>query len=311
MDLQTLRFFRTVAEEGSYSAAAEKLNYAQSNLSSRIIQLEKECGAPLFQRHKNGVTMTEKGSLLLDYAVRILNLSHEMEQAVRDGGTVCGTLTIGSLESMASSALPGILAEYYKNFANTEIIVRTGTTAALLKALERHEIDGAFVAGEIRDGGYASIPVQKEELVLISAAPQKDASLRSLLGKTQLVFPAGCSYRRILEDLTAREGAAPAGAIEFHSLGAIIASVSAGLGVSLFPKPAVALYSERENLVCHKLPEPHRTVTVSFVYRDHEYLTHAMKHFINQLGCDGALQKAHPHQTLNCKTPHHPTVPFK
>ena len=290
MDLQTLRFFRTVAEEGSYSAAAEKLNYAQSNLSSRIIQLEKECGAPLFQRHKNGVTMTEKGRLLLDYAVRILNLSHEMEQAVRDGGTVCGTLTIGSMESMASSTLPGILAEYYKNYANTEIIVRTETTTALLKALARHEIDGAFVAGEIRDDGYASIPVQKEELVLISAMPQKDESLRSLLGKTQLVFPSGCSYRRILEDLTAREGAVPAGAIEFNSLGAIIASVSAGLGVSLFPKSVVTLYSERENLTCHELPEPYRTVTVSFVYRGHEYLTHAMRNFIDQLGCDSAWQ---------------------
>ena len=283
MELQTLRFFRTVAEEGSYSAAAEKLNYAQSNLSSRIIQLEKECGVLLFQRHKNGVTLTEKGSLLLDYAVRILDLSNEMEKAVSDGGTTSGTLTIGSMESMASFTLPGILAEYHKNFTNTEITVRTGTTAALLKALERHEIDGAFVAGEISDDDYVSIPVQKEELVLVSATTQKDESLRSLLGQMRLVFPAGCSYRRILEELTAREGSVPAGAIEFNSLGAIIASVSAGLGVSLFPKSAVSLYSERKNLICHELPEPMRTVTISFVYRNHEYLTHAMRNFTNQL----------------------------
>ncbi len=286
MELQTLRFFRTVAEEGSYSAAAEKLNYAQSNLSSRIIQLEKECGALLFRRHKNGITLTEKGSLLLDYAVKILDISNEMEKAVKDGGTTSGTLTIGSMESMASFTLPDILAEYHKNFTNTEIIVRTGTTAALLKALERHEIDGAFVAGEIRDNDYVSVPVQKEELVLISALPQKNESLRSLLGKTQLVFPTGCSYRHILAELTAREGAVPSNTIEFNSLGAIIASVSAGLGVSLFPKSTVALYSERENLTCHELPEPLRTVTISFVYRNNEYLTQAMKNFTSQLGCE-------------------------
>ncbi len=82
--ITNIAFFRTVAEEGSYSAAAEKLNYAQSNLSSRIIQLEKECGALLFQRHKNGITLTGKGSLLLDYAVQILDISNEMEKAVRD-----------------------------------------------------------------------------------------------------------------------------------------------------------------------------------------------------------------------------------
>lgn len=82
----------------------------------------------------------------------------------------------------------------------------------------------------------------------------------------------------------------PAGVIDFNSLGAIIASASAGLGVSLFPKSVVTLYSERENLTCHELLEPHRTVMVSFVYRNHEYLTQAMKNFINQLRCDSAWQ---------------------
>ncbi len=51
MDLQTLRFFVAAADEGSFSAAAEKLSYAQSNLSNRIKQLEEELGEPLFYRY--------------------------------------------------------------------------------------------------------------------------------------------------------------------------------------------------------------------------------------------------------------------
>lgn len=82
----------------------------------------------------------------------------------------------------------------------------------------------------------------------------------------------------------------PAGTIESNSLGAIIASVSAALGVSLFPKSAVDLYSGRENLTYHELPEPLHTVTISFVYRNHEYLTHAMKNFTSQLGCGSVWQ---------------------
>ena len=55
MDLQTLRFFVASADAGSFSAAAENLHYAQSNLSNRIKQLEEELGEPLFYRHKRGV----------------------------------------------------------------------------------------------------------------------------------------------------------------------------------------------------------------------------------------------------------------
>ena len=60
MDLQTLRFFVAAAEAGSFSAAAEDLNYAQSNLSNRIKQLEEELGEPLFYRYRRGVALTAK-----------------------------------------------------------------------------------------------------------------------------------------------------------------------------------------------------------------------------------------------------------
>ena len=57
MDLQTLRFFIAAADTGSFSAAADDLHYAQSNLSNRIKQLEEELGEPLFYRHKRGVSL--------------------------------------------------------------------------------------------------------------------------------------------------------------------------------------------------------------------------------------------------------------
>lgn len=275
MDLQTLRFFRTVAEEGSYSAAAQKLRYAQSNLSNRIIQLEKEYNVLLFQRHKSGVTLTEKGALLFNYAVRILDLCDEMQKAVKDNGHIDGVLTLGSMESMAVSVLPEMLSEYHKSFPNSEIIIRTGTTASLIKALERHELDGVFIAGQINNEDFITIPVWREELALISSISQKEQCLSSLLNKPLLVFPIGCSYRQILEELAAIRNT-----IEFTSLGAIIASVSAGLGVSLFPKSAIGIYREKQEFALYTLPESLRWINIYFVYRNNEYLTHSLKNFI-------------------------------
>ena len=69
MDLQTLRFFVASADAGSFSAAAENLHYAQSNLSNRIKQLEEELGEPLFYRHKRGVSLTAKGKVFYDYSI--------------------------------------------------------------------------------------------------------------------------------------------------------------------------------------------------------------------------------------------------
>ena len=91
MDLQALRYFRIVAREGSFSQAAQKLNYAQSNLSTKIRQLEGELETPLFRRHAHGVTLTEKGESLLAYADRLVHLLEEAESVVRDDGTAKGS----------------------------------------------------------------------------------------------------------------------------------------------------------------------------------------------------------------------------
>ena len=84
MDFQTLLFFTETARTGSFSAAAENLNYAQSNLSSRIKQLEEELDNSLFYRHKRGVSLTAKGELFYEYALRILDLRDEAVKAIRD-----------------------------------------------------------------------------------------------------------------------------------------------------------------------------------------------------------------------------------
>ena len=95
MDLQALRFFRTVAKAGSISRAARELNYAQSNLTTKIRQLEAELQTRLFYRHSRGVALTDKGKILLSYADQILRLIDEAQQAIGDHENPRGPLLIG------------------------------------------------------------------------------------------------------------------------------------------------------------------------------------------------------------------------
>ena len=149
MDLQTLHFFVEAADAGSFSAAAEKLNYAQSNLSNRIKQLEEELGEPLFYRYKRGVTLTAKGQVFCDYSRRILELTKEAVKAVRDTEHARGKLTLGSLEATALGDLPDLLASYHKQYPDVSLSLQTDMNDVFLEQVLKRKLDGAFVAGPV------------------------------------------------------------------------------------------------------------------------------------------------------------------
>lgn len=284
MDLQTLKVFRIIASEGSVSKAAQKLNYAQSNLSMKISQLEKELQTTLFYRHNRGVSLTPKGEVLFQYATALLNLANEAEGALRDDGAAKGKLSIGSMESTAISFLPNFLSEYHAANPDVSLTVQTGTTEKCIRGVLEYTLDGAFVAGPVQHPELCSIPVRTEQLMLITDRSCSEViTQEELLGQTLLVFPQGCSYRRVLERWLESEALFPQKIIEFNSLGAIIASVSAGLGVSLFPASVVETYAERGALRCHAIPPQYANVPTVFVYRKSAFPEQALRQVLQLL----------------------------
>lgn len=97
MELAELEIFRTVVAEGGVTRAAERLNRVQSNVTTRIKQLEQSMGVPLFVRDRRRMVLTAAGEALLDYAERILDLAQEARQAVAPQSPR-GRLRIGSID---------------------------------------------------------------------------------------------------------------------------------------------------------------------------------------------------------------------
>ena len=126
--------------------------------------------------------------------------------------------------------------------------------------------------------------IGREELVLLTdSAGAECEDFIAWLHKPLLVFPYGCSYRRRLEELLAGEGIVPSQMIEFTSLAAIIASLSAGLGISLFPASAVHTFLAGRTLSAHKIPEPYRTVDIRFVWRKTPWDNKTLTAFVNTI----------------------------
>ena len=125
MDLGDLQIFRSVVQAGGVTRAAEKLNRVQSNVTTRVRQLEADLGVQLFIREGKRLHLSPEGKLLLDYAERLLDLAQEAREAVQDAKPR-GLLRLGSMESTASVRLPVPMNEYLSRYPEVSLELRTG-----------------------------------------------------------------------------------------------------------------------------------------------------------------------------------------
>src|SRR5688500_15960981 len=244
MDLIALQIFKTVAEAGGMTKAAARLHRVQSNITTRVKQLEERLGTTLFHRHKRRLVLSPEGRTLLAYADRLLALSSEAQAALRDGAPR-GLLRLGSLESTAATRLPPLLSRYHLAYPQVRLELVTGTSGALVGKVLTGEIEAAFVAEPFTAEGLEMQSAFSEELVLI--APKGFREIRSAKDAAHvpvLAFTAGCSYRRRLESWLGRSGVSPERVMEYGSYHAIVACVAAGSGIAVVPKSVIQARSE-------------------------------------------------------------------
>lgn len=281
LDLRDLKIFSTVAKEGSITKAAQQLDYVQSNVTSRIQQLENELGTSLFYRHSRGVSLTSAGEILLQYANKVLHLCAEAEKAVRDHTTPHGPLRIGSMETTAAVRLPAVLAAYHRQYPEVHLSLITGTTDELIHAVLDRDLDGAFIAGNIDHPQITQETIVTEELVIISNSKEdpKDM-LQDLRRRTLFVFRSGCSYRAKLEQWLSFEGIIPAKVMELGTLDGILGCVQAGLGISVIPKSVAIQKQNSAPLFLHEIPEQFAKVPTVFILRQDALVTSALREFL-------------------------------
>lgn len=243
MDLSSLEIFRAVAHEASVTRAAQRLQRAQSNVTTRIRQLEEDLGVELFLRDGKRMRLTERGSEFLAYAEQLLALADEARQSMHPAEPG-GRLRLGSMESTAASRLPALLASYHKACPRVALEVSTGTSHALFDGVRARRLDCALVAagpgwaGELDGSGLRGEPLFREELLMILPAehpPVHDVAevrLRTLAG-----FARGCTYRQLAEDSLGT----PLTVQEVGSYHAILACVAAGACVGVLPRSVLQL----------------------------------------------------------------------
>jgi DNA-binding transcriptional LysR family regulator len=260
-ELADLALFKTVAEAGGVTRAAQRLHRVQSNVTARVKRLESHLGVPLFVRARRGMSLTPEGRRLLDYADRLLGLAEEAQADVGDRAPR-GRLLIGAMESTAAVHLPRVLSTLHARYPSLEVQLVTATSGVLVGQVRAGELSAAFVGGDVDEPGLAADAAFVEELVLIAHPSLRRPRAGDLRGRTLVTFGAGCTYRACIQDWLAGQGVRPPRVFEVASYHTMLACVAASVGYAVAPRSVLLASSARSAVRAHRLgPRPWKITT--------------------------------------------------
>jgi DNA-binding transcriptional LysR family regulator len=247
MSLHQLRCFLATYELGSLTAAAEHLGYAQPSISEQIRTLEKSIDAKLFRRVGRGVVPTTVADSLRPHAERTLAAAAEAQKAIESVTAMeSGTIRFGMFGTARLYAGASLIADVLERHPGVRVELIGQNSSDVQEHLRRGYIEAAMIAiPQVRSEGMAVTPVATDELVYVSADPEK---LRSpvtahRLGQAQLVMPETTwrdedSTRLVLRRMLHEIGINPQTRIEVEDVETAVELVGMGFADTVIPKGA-------------------------------------------------------------------------
>jgi DNA-binding transcriptional LysR family regulator len=246
LDLRRLRYFAAVAEELSFSRAAERLHMAQPPLSYQIKQLEQELGVKLFARTGRGVRLTDAGQVLFEEARRIfVQLEQTARLVERVGGGEVGQLNLGFVPSASNEVLPPLLHHFRRRFPDVELFLQEMRPDEVVQRLHSAQVDVGFfyLPFEDTDRRLDFRSVSREVLVVAlpeahPLAQEPEIELRALAHEPFILpmrYKMPGLHAQVIEACRQAGFAPQAVQKDIWLMQTIIGLVAGGLGVALVP----------------------------------------------------------------------------
>ncbi len=241
MELRLLRYFIAVAEEHSFTRAAERLFIAQPSLSQQIKQLEAYVGTPLLVRDKHRVELTEAGRTFLREARNVLSCAERAVNLTRQTARAeAGLITVALVPGPEAKMFSAVFAELIRKYPNIEIVLRSLSSPEQVAALKKCEINVGFLRGPIDDEEIASEVMVREDLVVVLPADHPLAKESRIKVEKLAGLPFVHVSRAIAPALhDAIDKVAVDAGFRFHSvldtesITAILNAIASGLGVGV------------------------------------------------------------------------------
>jgi molybdate transport repressor ModE-like protein len=251
LDVRRMRVLREVAACGSFSAAAEALNFTQSAISQHVAALERETGTQLVERGRRGVRLTEAGRVLVSHADAILaRIDSAEEELAALAGLRGGRLRLISFQSGGATLAPRAVAAFHTRHPGVELSMAEAEPDEACARLRTGDVDIALVYDHPSVPELIGADIELTHLVddvyeaVIPAghalARRRRLSLDDLAGDAWVCSSPRNGCRPIIENLCREAGFQPRVAFEADETQAVQALVAADMGVTMLPRLALA-----------------------------------------------------------------------
>jgi len=248
INLHLLRIFFAVAEQRSFSRAADTLFVSQPAVSKAVRELERQLELPLLERGAagaKGVRLTANGVALFDHARGIFALERAATEDIRARvGLKRGRLSVGASTTIAGYWLPPYAAAYVGQFPSIELRIGVGNTQTIGHALIDCEFDVALVEGVVNDPRIVATRWRDDKLQIIAHSDaalsrRRKPTLQELNDQVWLLRESGSGTREVTEQMMREHGISPKRTIELGSNEGIARAVASGLGIAMLPARAL------------------------------------------------------------------------
>jgi DNA-binding transcriptional LysR family regulator len=285
MEIHQLRALEAIAMEGSFLAAAARLDLSQSSLSHAIASLESELGARLLERGRHGARPTDAGRRILPYARQVLaSLEAIRSETDNSAGLLSGRVRVGSIPSAAVAFLPKVIARFTRAHPNVEVVLLeepSQSTQPLAEWLQAQMVDVTLV--QIPNAGMKTVALMRDELCAIlpigsQLASRRQISLRDLAGEPFIM--SRYTSEPLLHAAYARHRLAPRIRFEVQDLGTLVSLVREGLGYSIVPR--IAFPAAPPGVVLVRVT-PRIKRELGFAICDREHASPALRAFVRAM----------------------------
>ncbi len=285
MDLRQLRYFKTVIDEGSFTAAAQLLHVAQPAISVAIRKLEASLEMTLLQRGERRITATTEGEVLLGHAERILEMTHAAELEMSElKGLTKGEVRIGIPSMLGSYFFPPILMGFKHHYPALRLSVYEQGTRRLQAMIRAGELDLGVVVADAPPEDLQTRFLTRQEMVACVPqdhpfANQPSITMEEFFDQELVVFKEGYFLREFIDRFSLRQQRKPIIAFETNLIPLTKAIVRQGFAITTFLR-MVLEQDAQQDLVAVPFSEP-VFLDLSLAWKKQGYLSRADRAFMD------------------------------